>query len=228
MYYLRLFMRTLYISLIVGIIIAGSYYIYDYNYGANVYEASTGILVNEDINSPYIAAEEGAVGGVITDTDFSEYLLNVAIHYINTAEYQEIVKARLADQIPNINSYDFNKNVTTSTYAGSNVVTVTAKYENNSYYPVLIANTLTQVYKEASARKLGSDYFTVISEATRDTEPVNLSTTTGSILYGVAALVLTYVLILIIDALARSEGTYLSWKLFRKRNKKQVVAEEAG
>lgn len=226
MYYLRLFMRTFYISLIVAVIVTVSYYIYDYNYGTFTYEASAGILVNEDVNSPYFEKGDGAV---ITDTDFAEYLLNVAIYYLNTPEYQEAARAKLANSIPEIESYDFNKNVKTSTFTGSNVVTITAKYENNSKYPVLIANALAEVYKEINAQKLGDDYFIIISRATQNPEPVNMSTAMSCTLYGVGSLLLTFVLILTIDSLARSEGTYLSWRLFRRRKRsKEVILEEAG
>lgn len=226
MYYLRLFMRTLYISFIVAIIVTVTYYLYDYNNGSSIYEASAGILVNEDVNSPYIDKEEGAV---ITDSDFTEYLMNVAIHYLNTPEYQEAAIAKLAGSVPGIEDYNFDENVTTSTFAGSNVVTITAKYENNSTYPVLIANALADVYKEINAQKLGDDYFIIISRATRNAQPVNMSLTMSCAVYGVGSLLLTYVLILTIDSLARSEGTYLSWRLVRRRKRnEEIVLEEVG
>lgn len=232
MYYLRLFMRTLYISLIVGMIVTISYYFYDSKNGKDIYSASTGILVNEDVNSPYIPYEGGEVVSVITDTDFSEYLLNVAIHYINTPEYQKIVKDKLAGTIPNIENYDFDDNVSTSTYAGSNVVTITAKYENNADYPVLIANALADAYKKENAKKLGADYFIIISRAAKNETPINMSLMMSCIVYGVGSLLLTFILILMIDSLARSEGTYLSWKLFRKKKKHhhgtQEIYEEVG
>ncbi len=226
MYYLRLFMRTLYISLIVGLIVTISYYFYDSKNGKDIYSASTGILVNEDVNSPYIPYEGGEVVSVITDTDFSEYLLNVAIHYINTPEYQKIVKNKLAGTIPDIENYNFDDNVSTSTYAGSNVVTITAKYENSADYPVLIANALADAYKEENAKKLGADYFIIISRAAKNETPINMSLTMSCIVYGVGSLLLTFILILMIDSLARSEGTYLSWKLFRKKKKHQHRTEE--
>lgn len=227
MYYLRLFVRTLYISLFVAFIVTVSFLIYDYGYRENIYEASVGILVNEDINSPYVESEE-QVGGVITDTDFTEYLLNMAIHYINTPEIRDETISRLSGTIPDIKNYNFKENVKCSTYAGSNVVTIAAQYESNSYYPVLIANTMVEVYKELTAKKLGADYFILLSRATENTVPVNMSSTMGCLLYGGGSLILTYVLVLMIDSLARSEGTYLTWKLFRKRRKNHNVIEEVG
>lgn len=219
MYYIRLFTRTLYISVIVAIIVTISYFIYDYHYGKDIYSSSAGIFVNEDVHSPYIARGEDKAPSAITDINFAKYLLNVAIHYINTTEYQEIVIEKLKDTIPDIVDYDFENKVEISTYAGSNVVTVTAHYNDNADYPALIANALAETFKEVNAKKFGADYFTIISKAARNTKPVNMSLTMGCIVYGVGSLLLTYVLILFIDSLARSEGTYLSWRLVKKRKK---------
>lgn len=226
MYYLRLFVRTLYISLFVGIIVTVSYLIYDHSFAKDMYEASAGILVNEDVNSPYVV--QGGKSNVITDTNFAEYLLNMAIHYINTPEIQSVVIERLNSAIPNIEEYNFKKNITCSTYASTNVITVTASYQSNSYYPVLIANTMVQAYKELTAKKLSADYFIFLSEATENTTPINMSTTMGCIVYGGGSFVLTYILILLIDALARSEGTYLTWRIFRRDRKRQHSMKEAG
>jgi capsular polysaccharide biosynthesis protein len=230
MYYLRLFWKTLYISLTVGIIVVISYIIYDYYKGVNVYEASAGMMVNEDVNSPYVPwiAEEdgGGSNGVITDSDFTSSLVNYAIYYMNTPKYQDAVKEKLKDTVPEINTFNFSQNVSISTYAGSNLLTVSARYENNSTYPALIANALVESYKELTAHMLGADYFIIVSQATSSTVPVNMSVTMSCAIYGGGALLLTFLLILVIDGLARSEGTYLYWKLFRRR-KHNTINEES-
>jgi capsular polysaccharide biosynthesis protein len=230
MYYFRLFWKTLYIGITVGIIVVVSYIIYDYYNGKNIYEASVGIMVNEDVNSPYIpwTAVEADVedgNGVITDSDFTSNLVNYAIYYVNTPKYQEVVKEKLKDTVPDIDTFDFKGNVSTSTYAGSNLVTITVRCESNSYYPVLIANTLAESYKEITAYMMGADYFIIAAEATRNATPVNMTVFMSCTFYGGGALLLTFLLILLIDGLARSEGTYLSWKLFRRR-RRDVILEE--
>lgn len=229
MHYLRLFWKTLYISLTVAIIVVVTYIIYDYYNGVNEYGASVGMLVNEDVNSPYIpwVAEDDGVGGngVITDSDFTSSLVNYAIYYMNSPKYQNAVKEKLKDTVPGIEQYDFGKNVSVSTYAGSKLITITVKYENNSTYPVLIANTLADSYKELTAYMMGADYFIIASEASQNPVPVNMSVTMSSVIYGGGSLLLTFLLILVIDGLARSEGTYLSWKLFGRRKRNRILEE---
>lgn len=218
MYYIRLFIRTLYISAGVAAIVAMSYGVYNLAFGHEVYKSTASILINEDVNSPYIEwnQKEGHAqngNGAVTDINLVTNLVNATVRYITSNEYQKATIEKLQGKVPNIEKYNFGK-VQTSTFTGSSIVTVTATYEDNKEYPALIANALCESYKEISAKRFNADYCILFAEAVPSTEPENMPITTGMILSGGGSLLLTFALILIVDSLARSEGNELSWKLF--------------
>lgn len=221
MYYIRLFIKTLYISAGVAAIVGLCYGGYHLAFGHEIYESTASILINEDINSPYVEWSDNIDysqrgNGVITDVNFVTNLVNAAIHYINSHEYQEAAIKKLSGAVPNIEDYNFNNNVTTSTFTNSSIVTVKARYEDNNEYPALIANALCEAYKKISAERFHADYYILYSEAVPSDDPENLPVLTGMILSAIGALLLTFAMILIVDTLARSEGNELSWKLFGK------------
>ncbi|RDU24792.1 GumC domain-containing protein [Anaerosacchariphilus polymeriproducens] len=221
MYYIRLFIRTLYISAGVAAIVAMSYGVYNLAFGHQEYKSTASILINEDVNSPYIEwakkesyAQNG--NGAVTDVNFVTNLVNATVRYISSNEYQKAAIEKLKGKVPNIEKYNFG-NVKTNTFTGSSIVTVTASYEDNKEYPALIANALCESYKEISAKRFNADYCILFAKAVPSTVPENMPITTGMILSGAGSLILTFALILVVDTLARSEGNELSWKLFGRK-----------
>lgn len=221
MYYIRLFIRTLYISVGVAVIVAMCYGGYNLAFGHKIYKSTASILINEDVNSPYVEwsekenyAQNG--NGAVTDVNFVTNLVNATVRYISSDEYQQAAIEKLSGVVPNIETYDFANNIKTGTFTSSSIVTVTASYEGNNEYPALIANALCESYKEISAKRFNADYCILFAEAVPSTESENLPIATGMVMSGVGSLILTFALILVVDTLARSEGNELSWKLFGK------------
>lgn len=221
MYYIRLFIKTLYISAGVAVIVALGYGGYNLAFGHEVYKSTASILINEDVNSPYVKWTEKESytqngNGAITDVNFVTNLVNAAVRYINSDEYQRAAVEKLSGVVPNIENYDFANNVTTSTFTNSSIVTVTAAYNDNNEYPALIANSLCEAYKEISAKRFDADYHILYSEAVPSEKSENLPISTGMLIWGLGALILTFAVILVVDSLAKSEGNELTWKLSRR------------
>lgn len=214
MYYIRLFWKTLYISMILCIITTGGYLVYDQNFIIERYEASINIMVNEDVNSPYIDHNYGEnYTGIITNQQFVEYLINDIKHYIISREYTDITTEELIEEVPGIENYDYKNEISTSYYSGTNIVTVTAAYKGNYEYPAMIVNTLAENFKEKSAKVLNTDYFILCSTAVPEPKPVGIGVVKGSLLIGFGTILCSFGIILVIDILARSEGKSLPWGL---------------
>lgn len=214
MYYLRLFWKTLYISLLLCIVATGAYLVYDQNFRIEVYEASINIMVNEDVNSPYTDHDYGDnYFGIITNQQFVEYLISNIKHYITSREYTDITTEELRGKVPGIEKYNYKDDISTSYYSGTNIVTVTAAYNGNYKYPAVIVNTLAENFKEKSAKVLNTDYFILCSTAVPESKPVGIGTIKGSLLIGGGTILCSFGIVLIVDILARSEGKELPWGL---------------